>query len=103
MDKKIRKSKKMNMTKETRKIAEIFFKTMPQAKSKLPNVVKNQKQIPTPKLKCKIGPKVASISTYFKDKNNKETKQFKSSNSQQDVVPSQKFKPRKKTNQGRRK
>ena len=58
---------------------------MPQANFKLKNIIKNQKQIPTPKTKCKPGPKVALISTYFEEKNKKETKKFKSSTGQQYV------------------
>ena len=62
-----------------------MFKNMPHTNFKLPNIIKKEKQMPTPKIKWKTGPKVASISTYFEEKNNKETKKFKSSTGQQDV------------------
>ena len=59
------------------------FKTMQQAKSKMPNVDKIQMQKPTTKQKFISGPRVASISTYFEEKNEIETKKFKSSTGQQ--------------------
>ena len=49
------------------------------------NCSQKSKANANPKLKCKIDPKIASISTYFEEKNNKETKKFKSSTGQQDV------------------
>ena len=61
------------------------FKNMPQAKYKKPNMEKIliPMQNPTPKQKLISGPRVASISTYFEEKNKLETKIFKSSTGQQ--------------------